>query len=173
MPLPGFGFLFTLLPRYPCDRIFPLTSLSLSATRPSFFLRPKWVRLIAVEDTASSRTIYRALISIAPEEASPHFLDPPSCPLESRFSGRIPSTSVHCCTIFAPSVCPLVRPSDALFSVCILVIFRRHPPRVTARRRLALYLNGRRVIYIIDSRNAPVGIRNDFIFKRGNRLTQF
>lgn len=168
---------------YPCDHIFPLTSLSLSPRLhlppPLFFfllfllllldplLRPFFSREFRTVNILMG-DLSRFNFNRTPGEA--HHV---SLILPTRASPARPRSRPRLCTAirYSRAVRLSVRPTR--YSVCILVIFRRHLPRARYRQRLALYLNGSRVIYIIDSRNAPVGIRNDFIFKRGNRLTQF
>ena len=141
--------------RFPYDRIFPLTSLFLLLLLPPF-------------STGGADTCHRS----------------PSCDL-SRFNfNRTIVESWHTSPIldllllllllllhetvyfYSRAIrSPIFAPLE--YSWLLLFSATSSPSSPVFVPTFKLYLNRHPVIYIIDFRNAPVGIHNDFIFKRG------
>lgn len=148
------AFFYSPFCRSPYDHISPLTSLF------PLFLAPSFPGLLpGIPAAVLLGAIYRGLISIVPSA------NPTGTPLRFSTSYYRP---IHCLLLFAPGapfepdICaPLQHSRLLLFSAT------SSPSSPVFAPTFKLYLNRRPVIYIIDFRNAPVGIRNDFIFKRG------
>lgn len=109
-----------------------------------------------------ARAIYRGLISIAPPSRILRAHLPDS---QSPFLYPILSTFIRARRAIRSQY--LLRSTICGPARLLLFSATSSPSSPVFAPTFKLYLNRRPVIYIIDFRNAPVGIRNDFIFKRG------